>query len=158
MTPRYRIRPAGDPGTGPESGPGRAGADSGPPTAALLPIPGEQTGRIVFDGWPTGAGIGRATVDSGLFPAATNSRPTSAGTPAIERFRRPVAHKDVPATWLPAEVCDDTALGGWRRPAADPFAGRRPLPAPSGRSRRPARPNRSRGIVRRVPSSVMRIQ
>lgn len=99
----------------PRSVPGRAGEGERALASALLPIPAERAGRIVSGGRPTGAGAGHAMVGSGPFPAATDSRATAAGTPAIERSLRPVARKDVPAALLPAEVCDDDPLGGRRR-------------------------------------------
>ncbi len=97
-----------------------------PLAAALLPLLEERVGRILFDGWPTGVEVGHAMVHGGPFPATTDSRTTSVGTLAIERFLRPVAYQDVPAALLPAELCDDNPLGVWRRldgaPSRDPLS------------------------------------
>ncbi|MEU1982343.1 aldehyde dehydrogenase (NADP(+)) [Nocardia sp. NPDC019395] len=100
-----------------------------PLAAALLPLLEERAGRILFDGWPTGVEVGHAMVHGGPYPATTDSRTTSVGTLAIERFLRPVAYQDVPAALLPAEVCDDNPLGVWRRLDGEP--GRKALSAES---------------------------
>ncbi|TLY52576.1 MAG: aldehyde dehydrogenase (NADP(+)) [Gammaproteobacteria bacterium] len=51
----------------------------------------QKVGRIVFDGFPTGVEVGTAMMHGGPFPATTDSRFTSVGTRAIQRFVRPVA-------------------------------------------------------------------
>lgn len=51
----------------------------------------QKAGRIVFDGFPTGVEVGTAMMHGGPFPATSDSRFTSVGTRAIERFVRPVA-------------------------------------------------------------------
>jgi NADP-dependent aldehyde dehydrogenase len=51
----------------------------------------QKVGRIVLNGFPTGVEVGSATMHGGPFPATTDSRFTSVGTRAIERFVRPVA-------------------------------------------------------------------
>lgn len=80
-----------------------APADHGA-ASQLLPILELRAGRILFDGWPTGVEVGHAMVHGGPFPATSDSRTTSVGTAAIDRFRRPVAYQDVPAELLPAAV------------------------------------------------------
>lgn len=54
----------------------------------------QRAGRVVFNGFPTGVEVGRATVHGGPFPATTDSRFTSVGTRAIARFIRPVAYQN----------------------------------------------------------------
>jgi alpha-ketoglutaric semialdehyde dehydrogenase len=54
----------------------------------------QRAGRLVFNGFPTGVEVGRATVHGGPFPATTDSRFTSVGTRAIARFIRPVAYQN----------------------------------------------------------------
>jgi 2,5-dioxopentanoate dehydrogenase len=54
----------------------------------------QRAGRMVFNGFPTGVEVGRATVHGGPFPATTDSRFTSVGTHAIARFIRPVAYQN----------------------------------------------------------------
>lgn len=93
----------------------------------LLPMLEERAGRILFDGWPTGVEVGHAMVHGGPFPATTDSRSTSVGTLAIERFLRPVAYQDVPQALLPADLRDDNPQNLLRRVGGEP--GREPLPA-----------------------------
>ncbi|GAA0562334.1 aldehyde dehydrogenase (NADP(+)) [Actinomadura livida] len=59
----------------------------------LLPVLERLAGRIVWDGWPTGVRVGHAMVHGGPFPATSDSRTTSVGSLAIERFRRPIAYQ-----------------------------------------------------------------
>ena len=66
-----------------------------------------KAGRILFNGWPTGVEVGHAMVHGGPYPATSDSRSTSVGSLAIERFQRPVAYQDVPAALLPEAVRDD---------------------------------------------------
>ena len=81
----------------------------------LLPLLELIAGRIVFNGWPTGVEVGHAIVHGGPFPATSDSRTTSVGTLAIDRFLRPVSYQDVPADLLPEALADDNPLGLWRR-------------------------------------------
>ena len=83
--------------------------------AALLPVLETRAGRILFNGWPTGVEVGHAMVHGGPFPATSDSRSTSVGSLAIERFQRPVAYQDVPAALLPDAVSDDNPWGLRRR-------------------------------------------
>ena len=95
-----------------------ADADSDADTeqaAALLPVLELKAGRILFNGWPTGVEVGHAMVHGGPFPATSDSRTTSVGSLAIERFQRPVAYQDVPAALLPDAVRDDNPWGLLRR-------------------------------------------
>jgi NADP-dependent aldehyde dehydrogenase len=54
----------------------------------------QRAGRVVFNGFPTGVEVGKATVHGGPFPATTDSRFTSVGTRALARFIRPVAYQN----------------------------------------------------------------
>ena len=81
----------------------------------LLPVLELKAGRVLFNGWPTGVEVGHAMVHGGPFPATSDSRSTSVGSLAIERFQRPVAYQDVPAAVLPAAVRDDNPWGLTRR-------------------------------------------
>lgn len=85
------------------------------PAAEVLPILERKAGRILFDGWPTGVEVGHAMIHGGPFPATSDSRSTSVGSLAIDRFLRPVAYQDVPAALLPAELRDDNPEKVWRR-------------------------------------------
>ncbi|MFI7496720.1 aldehyde dehydrogenase (NADP(+)) [Kocuria sp. M4R2S49] len=72
--------------------------------APLLPVLERKVGRILANGWPTGVDVGEAMVHGGPFPATSDSRTTSVGTLAIERFLRPVAYQNIPDALLPAPV------------------------------------------------------
>ncbi|MBB5749503.1 aldehyde dehydrogenase (NADP(+)) [Micrococcus sp. TA1] len=74
--------------------------------APLIPELERKVGRILVNGWPTGVEVGHAMVHGGPFPATSDSRTTSVGTLAIERFLRPVAYQDLPEALLPAPVRD----------------------------------------------------
>lgn len=82
---------------------------------ALLPTLETKAGRILFNGWPTGVEVGYAMVHGGPFPATSDSRTTSVGGRAIERFLRPVAYQDVPKALLPSAIADGNPDGAWRR-------------------------------------------
>jgi alpha-ketoglutaric semialdehyde dehydrogenase len=69
--------------------------------AALLPVLEHKVGRILAGGWPTGVEVGHAMVHGGPFPATSDSRTTSVGTLAIDRFLRPVAYQNIPDELLP---------------------------------------------------------
>jgi NADP-dependent aldehyde dehydrogenase len=83
--------------------------------SALLPVLELRAGRVLFNGWPTGVEVGHAMVHGGPYPATSDSRSTSVGSLAIERFQRPVAYQDVPPALLPAAVRDDNPWGLRRR-------------------------------------------
>jgi alpha-ketoglutaric semialdehyde dehydrogenase len=78
------------------------------PTAApLIPALEQKVGRIIVNGWPTGVEVGHAIVHGGPFPATSDSRTTSVGTLAINRFLRPVAYQNIPQELLPAPLQDE---------------------------------------------------
>jgi 2,5-dioxopentanoate dehydrogenase len=79
--------------------------------AQLLPVLERKAGRILFNGFPTGVEVSHAMVHGGPFPATSDSRSTSVGAAAIERFVRPVCYQDVPAELLPVELQDANPLG-----------------------------------------------
>ena len=91
------------------------------PTAApLLPALEQKVGRIIVNGWPTGVEVGHAMVHGGPFPATSDTRTTSVGTLAINRF-------------LPPGRVPEPAAGT----AARPPAGRQPVaPEPPHRRHR----------------------
>lgn len=81
-------------------------------TAQMLMLQLEpKVGRIVFNGWPTGVEVCHSMVHGGPFPATSDSRATSVGTRAIERFLRPVAYQNVPDPLLPAAIDIENTLG-----------------------------------------------
>jgi len=80
----------------------------------LLPVLERKAGRILANGFPTGVEVSYAMVHGGPFPATSDSRSTSVGAMAIERFLRPVCYQDLPAALLPAALADDNPLNLWR--------------------------------------------
>jgi NADP-dependent aldehyde dehydrogenase len=79
--------------------------------ASLLPTLERKAGRILFNGFPTGVEVSHAMVHGGPFPATSDSRTTSVGATAIDRFTRPVCYQDVPADLLPEALRDENPLG-----------------------------------------------
>jgi len=78
---------------------------------ALLPILERKAGRVLFNGFPTGVEVAHAMVHGGPFPATSDSRTTSVGASAIDRFLRPVCYQNVPASLLPEALRDENPLG-----------------------------------------------
>lgn len=74
----------------------------------------EKAGRVIFNGVPTGVRVCQAMQHGGPFPATTDSKFTSVGTAAIERFVRPIAFQDAPQDLLPDELKDDNPLDIYR--------------------------------------------
>jgi NADP-dependent aldehyde dehydrogenase len=75
----------------------------------LLPLLERKAGRLLANGWPTGVEVCHAMVHGGPFPATSDSRSTSVGTLAIERFLRPVCYQGLPPALLPPELRGDAA-------------------------------------------------
>ena len=61
----------------------------------------EKVGRILLNGYPTGVEVCEAMVHGGPYPATSDSRGTSVGTLAIDRFLRPVCFQNYPDAMLP---------------------------------------------------------
>ena len=83
--------------------------------AAILPVLARRVGRILANGWPTGVEVAHAMVHGGPFPATSDSRTTSVGSKAIERFLRPVCFQNLPAGLIPAAIGDANDWGIARR-------------------------------------------
>lgn len=81
----------------------------------LLPLLELKAGRILFDGWPTGVEVCHAMVHGGPSPATSDSRTTSVGARAIERYLRPVCYQSVPKSLLPNAIADGNPENLWRR-------------------------------------------
>ena len=75
--------------------------------ARLVPTLERKAGRLIANGWPTGVEVAHAMVHGGPFPATSDSRSTSVGSLAIERFLRPVCYQDFPDALLPAPLRRD---------------------------------------------------
>jgi len=60
-----------------------------------------KVGRIIFNDYPTGVEVCDAMVHGGPYPASSDSRTTSVGSLAIDRFLRPVCYQGYPDDLLP---------------------------------------------------------
>ncbi|GGX96377.1 2,5-dioxovalerate dehydrogenase [Litchfieldella qijiaojingensis] len=78
---------------------------------ALLPTLELKAGRVLTNGWPTGVEVCHAMVHGGPYPATADSRTTSVGSAAIQRFLRPVCYQNLPAGLLPEALQDGNPLG-----------------------------------------------
>ena len=86
-------------------------ADADLPLAQrLLPILERKAGRILVNGFPTGVEVSHAMVHGGPYPSTSDSRATSVGGMAIERFLRPVCYQNLPAALLPEALRDENPL------------------------------------------------
>jgi len=79
--------------------------------ASLLPILERKAGRVLFNGFPTGVEVSHAMVHGGPFPATSDSRTTSVGASAVDRFLRPVCYQNIPDSLLPQALQDSNPLG-----------------------------------------------
>ena len=80
----------------------------------LVPVLERKAGRILVNGFPTGVEVSHAMVHGGPSPATSDSRATSVGAMAIERFLRPVCYQDFPSALLPQPLQDGNPLHLWR--------------------------------------------
>ena len=80
----------------------------------LISILERKAGRLIINGFPTGVEVCNSMVHGGPFPATTDSRSTSVGTLAINRFVRPVSYQNFPDELLPDELKNGNPLGIWR--------------------------------------------
>ncbi|HPF24172.1 MAG TPA: aldehyde dehydrogenase family protein, partial [Hyphomonas sp.] len=83
--------------------------------AVLLPALERLAGRILVNGFPTGVEVCHAMVHGGPFPATSDSRTTSVGTLAMDRFLRPISYQGFPEMLLPEELHDGNPKGARRR-------------------------------------------
>ncbi|HZZ40258.1 MAG TPA: aldehyde dehydrogenase (NADP(+)) [Acidobacteriaceae bacterium] len=77
----------------------------------LIAILERKAGRVIFNGYPTGVEVSDAMVHGGPYPATSDSRFTSVGTPAVLRFARPVCYQGCPEAILPEELRDANPRG-----------------------------------------------
>jgi 2,5-dioxopentanoate dehydrogenase len=85
------------------------------PTAArLLPLLERRTGRVVINAFAHPQEVSYASIHGGPFPATSDSRFTSVGMSAIERFLRPVSYQGFPDELLPEALQHDNPAGIWR--------------------------------------------
>ncbi|MGI9279893.1 MAG: aldehyde dehydrogenase (NADP(+)) [Endozoicomonas sp.] len=69
-----------------------------------------KAGRILFNGFPTGVEVCHTMVHGGPYPAASDSRTTSVGSSAIQRFLRPVCYQNIPEALLPPAIDSQNSL------------------------------------------------
>jgi len=72
----------------------------------VVEVLGNQVGRIVWNGYPTGVAVSWSMQHGGPWPSTTNPLHTSVGATAIRRFLRPVCWQDAPTHLLPTELRD----------------------------------------------------
>lgn len=82
--------------------------------ARLLPILERRTGRIVINAFAHPQEVSYASIHGGPFPATSDSRFTSVGMTAIERFLRPVCYQGFPDDLLPEALKHNNPAGIWR--------------------------------------------
>lgn len=82
----------------------------------------EKTGRVIFNGVPTGVTVSPSMNHGGPYPATTDARFTAVGIDAMQRFLRPVTFQNCPQELLPVELKDTNSLclprrinGEWTR-------------------------------------------
>jgi NADP-dependent aldehyde dehydrogenase len=80
----------------------------------LMPILERKTNRILANGFSNIAEISYATIHGGPYPATSDSRFTSVGTSAIDRFLRPICYQNLPQELLPLALRDGNPLSLWR--------------------------------------------
>jgi len=69
-----------------------------------------STGRIIFNGPPTGVRVAPGMVHGGPFPATNHPDTTAVGPRAIERWCRPICWQNAPQSLLPPELQDHNPL------------------------------------------------
>ncbi|AOE85895.1 aldehyde dehydrogenase (NADP(+)) [Pseudomonas sp. TCU-HL1] len=79
--------------------------------AHLIPLLETKVGRLLVNGFPTGVEVSDSMVHGGPYPATSDSRGTSVGTLAIDRFLRPVCYQNFPDEALPDVLKNSNPLG-----------------------------------------------
>ena len=85
--------------------------ETSPELVALINELHSSSGRVLFNGWPTGVAVTPAMHHGGPWPATTNDMGTSVGTAAIGRFMRGVSYQNLPQHLLPMQLRDDNSWG-----------------------------------------------
>jgi NADP-dependent aldehyde dehydrogenase len=80
-----------------------------------------RSGRLIYNGWPTGVPVVPAMHHGGPWPATTMPRDTSVGGRALRRWLVPIAYQNWPGSLLPPELQTDNA---WEPPrSTEPIGG-----------------------------------
>jgi len=74
-----------------------------------------KSGRIIFNGIPTGVEVCPSMHHGGPFPAASSSFYSAVGVDSIQRFVRPLCFQSFPEQLLPEELKDENKLNILRR-------------------------------------------
>jgi len=77
----------------------------------LLSLLQDKVGRMVVNNFPTGVEVCDAMMHGGPSPASTDSRFTSVGTKAIDRFVRPICFQNYPHDLLPEALKNENPWG-----------------------------------------------
>lgn len=75
---------------------------------AVASVAARRSGRILFDGYPTGVLVSWAQHHGGPWPS-TNAQHTSVGASAVRRFQRPLTFQSAPDWVLPDALLDQPA-------------------------------------------------
>lgn len=81
---------------------------------ACCSIANAHSGRVIFNGVPTGVRVATSMVHGGPFPATNVPHTTAVGPRAIERWSRPVCWQNCPGALLPEELRDENPRGVMR--------------------------------------------
>ena len=73
-----------------------------------------KVGRIIWNGYPTGVEVSPAMHHGGPYPATSDTRFTSVGTAAIQRFVHPTCYQNFPEGLLPVELRNKNERNIWR--------------------------------------------
>ena len=85
-----------------------------PLAGKLSTLMSDRAGRIVWNGYPTGVEVCASMHHGGPYPATSDSKFTSVGTGAIQRFVRPICYQNFPAALLPTELQNHNRRNVWR--------------------------------------------
>jgi NADP-dependent aldehyde dehydrogenase len=80
----------------------------------LIALLETKSGRLIFNGYPTGVEVSHAMHHGGPYPATGDPKFTSVGTAAIFRFLRPICYQDFPDEALPPELQRGNPRKIWR--------------------------------------------
>lgn len=80
----------------------------------LVALLSARSGRVLWNGWPTGVAVTWAMTHGGPYPATTLDY-TSVGATSINRWLRPVSYQSAPAVLLPPALKNENPWGLMRR-------------------------------------------
>ncbi|MGV8873015.1 MAG: aldehyde dehydrogenase (NADP(+)) [Rhodococcus sp. (in: high G+C Gram-positive bacteria)] len=75
----------------------------------------KRSGRIVYNGYPTGVAVAWGMQHGGQYPASTVPGATSVGAASVTRWTRPVSYQNAPQELLPDELTDSPTVKVVRR-------------------------------------------